>query len=67
MISKKDIKLLKIIGIAFAVLFVMYLIHNAYTSYTGKVVTEYALNYTQIESITVDGFAVRDEGNGKGT
>ena len=66
MISKKDIKLLKIIGAVFGVLFVMYLIHNAYSSYTGNVVTEYALNYTQIESITVDGFAVRDEGNGKG-
>ena len=63
MISKKDIKLLKIIGAVFGVLFVMYLIHNAYTSYTGKVLTEYALNYTQIESITVDGFAVRDESN----
>ena len=62
MISKKDKKLLAIIGIGFGVLVVMYLIHNIYTSYTGKVVTEFALNYTQVESVYVEGFAVRDEG-----
>lgn len=66
MISKKDKKLLAIIGIGFGVLVVMYLIHNIYTSYTGKVVTEFALNYTQVESVFVEGFAVRDEGEKKG-
>ena len=66
MISDKDKKLLKIIGITVGVLIVMYMIHNVYTNYAGKVVTEFALNYTQEETISVDGFAVRDEGTKKG-
>ena len=66
MISDKDKKLLKIIGITVVVLVVMYIIHNVYTNYAGKVVTEFALNYTQEETISVDGFAVRDEGTKKG-
>lgn len=67
MISKKDKKLLTVIGAVFGGLLLLYLIQNAYTSYTGKLITEFALNYTQIESISVDGFAVRDEGeNSKG-
>ncbi len=66
MISEKDKRLLKIIGIAAGVLVIMYLIHNVYTNYAGKVVTEFALNYTQEETISVEGFAVRDEGTIKG-
>ena len=66
MISDKDKKLLKIIGIAVGVLVVMYIIHNVYTNYAGKLITEFALNYTQEETISVDGFAIRDEGTEKG-
>lgn len=66
MISKKDKKLLLIIGIGLGILLLMYVIHSVYTSSTGKVITEFALNYTQTESISVDGFAVRDEGERKG-
>ncbi len=66
MISDKDKKLLKIIGIAAVVLVLMYIIHNTYTSYAGKLITEFALNYTQEESISVEGFAIRDEGTKKG-
>lgn len=67
MISDKDKKLLKIIGIASVVLVFMYLIHSVYTNYTGKLVTEFALNYTQEECISVEGLAIRDEGTKKGS
>ena len=67
MISDKDKKLLKIIGIASVVLVFMYLVHSVYTNYTGKLVTEFALNYTQEECISVEGFAIRDEGTKKGS
>lgn len=68
MISEKDKKLLAIIAAVSGVLLVLWVVQNFYTSSTGKLVTEFALNYTQIESVHVEGFAVRDEGavkNGK--
>lgn len=68
MISEKDKKLLAVISAVSGVLLILWLVQNFYTSATGKLLTEFALNYTQVESVHVDGFAVRDEGtfkNGK--
>lgn len=68
MVSEKDKKILAIIAAVTGVLLVLWIVQNFYTSATGKLVTEFALNYTQVESVLVDGFAVRDEGefeNGK--
>ena len=68
MISEKDKKILTVIGTVSGVLILLWLVQNVYTSATGKLVTEFALNYTQVESVHVEGFAVRDEGtfkNGK--
>ena len=65
MISKKDKKILTVIAILSGILAVLYIIQNIYTTSTGKLITEFALNYTQVESIMVDGFAVRDEGSAK--
>ena len=68
MISEKDKKILSVIAVVSGVLILLWLVQNVYTSATGKLVTEFALNYTQVESVYVDGFAVRDEGtfkNGK--
>lgn len=61
MISKKDKKNLIIIAGIFIGLLVLYIAQGVYNSNVGKVVTEYALNYTQVESVNVEGFAVRDE------
>ncbi len=61
MISKSDKKNLIVIAAIFGGLVLLYLFSSAYTENVGKIITEYALNYTQIESVEVDGFAVRDE------
>lgn len=65
MISEKDKKLLVVISAISGVLLILWLAQNFYTSATGKLVTEFALNYTQVESVYVNGFAVRDEGTFK--
>lgn len=62
MISEKDKRILTVIGAVSGVLILLWLVQNVYTSATGKLVTEFALNYTQVESVHVEGFAVRDEG-----
>lgn len=65
MISEKDKKFLKGLVISFGALFILYFFVNLFSNATGRLTTEYALQYTQVESIEVDSFAVRDE-NPKG-
>lgn len=65
MISEKDKKLLTVIAAISGILLVLWVVQNFYTSATGRLITEFALNYTQVESVHVDGFAVRDEGSFK--
>lgn len=65
MISEKDKKILTVIAAVSGVIVLLWLVQSVYTSATGKLVTEFALNYTQVESVYVEGFAVRDEGSFK--
>ncbi len=57
----KDAKIAISLVAAFLLMVALYVADGAYSHYTGKLETEYVLSHSEIHSIKVDGFAVRDE------
>ena len=46
---------------SFLVVLLMYAVNGYYQSRTGTLETDFILNYTEVQKLTVNGFAVRDE------
>ena len=57
----KDAKIAISLVAAFFLMVALYAADAVYSNYTGKLETEYILPYSETQTITVDGFAVRDE------
>lgn len=57
----KDTKIAVSLVAAFLLMVALYIADGAYSNYTGKLETEYLLSHSEIQSLEVDGFAVRDE------
>lgn len=57
----KDAKIAISLVAAFLVMVALYVADGAYRNYTGKLETEYIMTHSEIHSIEVGGFAVRDE------
>ena len=57
----KDAKIAISLVAAFLVMVALYAADAVYSHYTGKLETEYILPYSEVQTISVDGFAVRDE------
>lgn len=66
----KDTKIAVSLVAAFILMVALYAADGIYSRYTGKLETEYILTHSEVHSMKVDGFAVRDENisvNGKNT
>lgn len=57
----KDAKIAISLVAAFFLMVALYAADAAYGNYTGKLETEYILSYSETQTVSVDGFAVRDE------
>lgn len=57
----KDAKIAISLVAAFLVMVALYVADGAYRNYTGKLETEYLMTHSEVHSIKVSGFAVRDE------
>ncbi len=57
----KDAKIALCLFGAFFIVVLMYLVNGVYSDFTGEIETEYILNYSEYETLKVNGFAVRDE------
>ena len=57
----KDSKTALILVGAFVFMLVLYGVDAIYKNYTGKIETEYILPYSEVQTVSVKGFAVRDE------
>ncbi len=57
----KDSKTALILVGAFLLMLVCYGIDSIYKNHTGKLETEYILPYSEVQTVSVNGFAVRDE------
>ena len=57
----KDAKIAILLVAAFFLLVALYAADAVYSNYTGKLETEYILPYSETQTVSVDGFAVRDE------
>ena len=58
---KKDAKIAISLVVAFFIMVALYAVDAVYSNYTGKLETEYSLLYSEIQTVNVNGFAVRDE------
>ena len=56
----KDAKIAISLVAAFFLMVALYAADAVYSSYTGKLETEYILPYNETQTISVNGFAVRD-------
>lgn len=59
--SNKDTKIAIGLIAAFLLMVALYAVNSFYSSYNGKLETEYLLSYSEVQSVCVKGFAVRDE------
>lgn len=57
----KDSKTALILVGAFVLMLVLYGVDAIYKNHTGKIETEYILPYSEVQTVSVKGFAVRDE------
>lgn len=57
----KDSKTALILVGAFVLMLVLYGIDSIYKNHTGRLETEYILPYSEVQTVSVKGFAVRDE------
>ena len=57
----KDQKIAVALIGSFLVVLLMYAVNGYYLNRTGTLKTDFILNYTETEKLTVNGFAVRDE------
>lgn len=57
----KDAKIAISLIAAFFLMVVLYAADAVYSNYTGKLETEYILPYSETQTVSVNGFAVRDE------
>lgn len=57
----KDAKIAISLVAAFFLMVALYAADAVYSSYTGKLETEYILPYNETQTVSVNGFAVRDE------
>ena len=57
----KDAKIAISLVAAFFLMVALYAADAVYSNYTGKLETEYILSYSETQTVSVDGFAVRDE------
>lgn len=58
---KKDAKIAISLVAAFFLMVALYAADAVYSNYTGKLETEYIIPYSETQTVTVEGFAVRDE------
>ena len=58
---KKDAKIAISLVAAFFLMVALYAADAVYSNYTGKLETEYIIPYSETQTVSVEGFAVRDE------